>query len=289
MASLLAVYTLDGSSHGIYASSSCQVRDVKLGICAKTGIPTCEQILLNGSQMLVEKEPVSPVVSSGGHLTLVRRPPEDAAWLERFQQKRFQDWGTMPEHLFHDREVVLSAVASTPWLLCKLDACMKADRTVVLEAVQNDPSILEQVPAPLKRDREVVLAAVTRCADALQAADISMKADRAIMVAAISQKPELLAEATKELKDDREVVLAAVRKMPKAILHASESLRNDRGVVAVAVARSPELLSCAPAWLQADFLANGPLTCEGVSRIPSDRDCARIVRRAGRRCLFVRG
>eukprot|EP00927_Polykrikos_kofoidii_P012804 TRINITY_DN15546_c0_g1_i2.p1 TRINITY_DN15546_c0_g1~~TRINITY_DN15546_c0_g1_i2.p1 ORF type:complete len:239 (-),score=53.96 TRINITY_DN15546_c0_g1_i2:112-828(-) len=218
-------------------AASCQVaaekgwtlRDVKRAVESETSVPAREQRLLFGDTELRDLDLVGKICEGDiVDLTCVRRPAEQAEWLEAVMS---DPEGTFladaPPHVCADREVVLAAVCRNGCALEFASDALRGDRDLALIAIAEDGNACKFVAGSLWADRDIVLAAVQRSGSALR-------------------------WAVEEFRKDREVVLAAVEQDGTALRYADDRLRADRGVVMVAVYDNPTALKFAATELQTD-------------------------------------
>ncbi|CAE7692272.1 unnamed protein product [Symbiodinium sp. CCMP2456] len=92
-------------------------------------------------------------------LTLVRRPPLQASWLERVEASADQ-LRKAPRAIRSDREVVLCAVSQRGDLLQVASEALQADEEVVLAALRWDAQVLAFAAPALLENRSFALRAV---------------------------------------------------------------------------------------------------------------------------------
>merc|ERR1712232_810948 len=66
----------------------------------------------------------------------------------------------LPNDILEDRQIVLAAVSTAPWVLQHLPHEMCGDREIILAALRTDGSVLHLASDALRGDLEVVSAAV---------------------------------------------------------------------------------------------------------------------------------
>lgn len=193
------------------------------------------------------------------HVTLLRRPPEQAEWIRRVQSSLGDNEGLFlaPQTIREDREVVLYAVRRGPRELMWASHNLHADREVVLEAVRYSGWALEFASTELQADREVVLTAIgdpgraglCGCYSglALQFASAALRASREVVFAAVRRCGTALQYASVPLRGDPEIVAAARDEDPMALHYAT------RWAVLAAVTQDGTMLRFASPALRADF------------------------------------
>jgi len=272
------------ASHGrplcrLRADGAWTVAETKVEINVAAGIPKREQRLIVGGRELPDDETLAFVREIGSNrleLTLLRRTPEQAAWLERLERDGQALLGA-PDSVRADREAVLAAVRDHGDALRCAAPELQADKEVVLEAVHQNGRALAWAADELRADREVVLEAVRRHPWALTNTADSVRTDKQIVMAALKQEGglypyvepalradagvalvamqragEVLEHAPMAIRANHEVVLAAVRQNGAALAHAAPQLRADREIVEAAVQTSPHSLAFAHITLQKD-------------------------------------
>merc|ERR1719443_105047 len=116
------------------AAADWTVRVAKSAVEAKLGLPAREQRLACGVSELHDDQLLSDCAASDTlELSLVKRPPEQALWLESVRLQ-----GDMlahaPEHIRADRELALASVRRSSVGLFCADERLWTDREVVLTA-----------------------------------------------------------------------------------------------------------------------------------------------------------
>lgn len=250
------VATLGGHLCTVHLGIGAGVATLKAAVEAQTGIPATAQRLLRGTMELVSDWPSLPGSPPGAsaellrpdaetdvedearlqplELSLVRRPAEQARWLEELARGSpfgARSWlKQAPEAARRDREVVYLAVRRNPAALEFAGQELKRERALVLLAVAAHGHNLRFASPELRADREVALAAVTRSWTALQFAAAAMQSDREVVVTAVSLCGMALQYASSELRADREVVSAAYEGDARALLFASDALQAEFGI-----------------------------------------------------------
>ena len=234
--------------------------DLKAAVETTAGIRKASQRLFHETTELLGEsvlQELLPRFPPRVELLLVRRTPEQTAWLEALEQldddsvlKWFRE---APEAARQDREVMLAAAGKNGYALQFASAELKADRAVVLQAVTQEGLALRFASAELKADRAVVWQAVTQDGLALLSASAELKADRAMVLHAVAQNGFALSYASEELKADCTVVMQAVAQCGYALRFASAELKADRVVVLQAVEQNGLALQFASAELQAEL------------------------------------
>ncbi|CAK0827177.1 unnamed protein product [Prorocentrum cordatum] len=225
----LRVTRLDGEMLCATVPREWALQDVKAHLERTWGIAQREQRLLCGTKELGNGDPLAAAVGDPAareaELTLVRRPPLQAEWLERVRGDGRQ-LRHAPAELRADPEVVLAAVRQN-WsaLQCATEE-VRNDRDVGgvgLTAVRENANVLWYASHALRGDREFVLEALRHNVAAFPCVSTALRADRDMVLAAVRESGEVLRFASAQHRADREVVLAAVASSPLALQHA------DRG------------------------------------------------------------
>jgi len=151
------VSCIGGTVCTVSACRSWTLRDVKIVVQAATGISLHEQRLLSGTFEPRDEDPLSRLPSGDfADVTLVRRPVEQARWMEEVEldgmQLRFA-----PPRLRQDREVVLAAVRQDARAFVFAAEELRGDVEIVRVATRNCAAVLRYVSANLPRDRNFVL------------------------------------------------------------------------------------------------------------------------------------
>lgn len=236
---------------------------VKAAIEAVTGIPVVDQRLLRGTAELLAED----AVGCGSHLahgkaeaaeaeavaslTLLRRSPEQAQWLDRIRRNPLL-FPVAPHAVKMDPEVVIAAVAKGGHLLRFAAAELKHNRSFICSLAAVCCTALAFAAEGLRSDREVVLAAVANDGRSLAHAANELRHDKEVVMTAVSSRGAALEFASEDLRGDRDVVLIAVSNNGLALQHATEELRGDRSIVMPAVAQNGEALQHASVELKAD-------------------------------------
>lgn len=243
----LRINGLSGELCTITKAADCTVAEVKAIIEVSTGIPKREQRLCASDHELADRASLWSVVDAMDckealmqdecsaslsqthsadmlNLTLVRRSPEQAAWLEQvtLDGRRLQD---APVHIREDREVVLAACKQRGWTLRYAVDELKADRDIVWNAIQISGHALGDATPELRSDPELVLMAVQRHAEAFRFAADHLRNDRNFVLLAVRHGGQALEYAPPFLKADREIAHAAVSNDSRAIVHVAEHLQ----------------------------------------------------------------
>jgi len=218
--------------------------DLQSAIEASTSIRKTSQRLFYGIQELVRSTDLAdmrPALDGQSHidLTLVRRSPEQAFWLQQLEGQTGWKAGRWlrdgPPAAREDKAVALKVVSEDGLTLRLLSRDLQADRDVVLAAVRQNAMALQHVSPELEADLEVVLAAVQQNAVfAFRLASREVRANLEVVLAAVGQNGLALRDVPAEWQANREVVLAAVTKNGSALRHASPELREESEIVRVA-------------------------------------------------------
>ncbi|CAE8723180.1 unnamed protein product, partial [Polarella glacialis] len=120
MSTELHVLGLGGSLCSISAEPHWQLAQVKEAVSRQLGIPLLEQRLFEGDAELCEFTPCSS--EFGRHLTLIRRPPQQASFLQRIADAErpsdvYQVMCSAPPEICEDRQVLAAAVRRNGWAL----------------------------------------------------------------------------------------------------------------------------------------------------------------------------
>jgi hypothetical protein len=151
-----------------------------------------------------------------------------------------------------DRDIVMAAVRQYGLALLFAHSDLKADGEIVMTAVRQNGLALEAAHQDLQANRQIVMAAVQQDGRALQFAHMDLQADREIVMAAVKQSGPALQFAQIDLKADREIVLAAVNQRGFALQFAHGDLQADKEIVMTAVKQNGLALEFAPLDLRAD-------------------------------------
>jgi hypothetical protein len=224
------VVGLSGLVCTLSADQVLSVGEAKAAIEEFTGIPHWEQRLLVGAVEL-EGELLGRVCD-GTDITMIRRPPGQAAYLRTAARDGWQ-LRNMPSAMRADREVVLAAVQSLGTALQYAAKELRSDREVVVTAVRSQGSALYWAAREFRSDRDVVLAAVRSQGEALQYAAAEYKADRDVVLAAVSSRGFALGYAAAELRRDRQITLTAVT-CGLPLERVDETLRGDPEIIRAA-------------------------------------------------------
>jgi len=256
-AQLIHISGLGGSICTLVAQPDWRVRNVKAAVEATTKVSVGLQRLLTGVTELQDTESL-PKSEHGGplELTLIRRLPEQAEWLEAVQTC-WAAYLTAPGEMRADYEVTFAAVQQQGTLLRYASESLRGQRQVVVAAVTNEGEALRHASEALRGDRGVILKAVASDGRALQYAATWASGDVEIASAAVKQNGlalELVAEA---LRADGDLVLAAVRGNGLALHFASEALRADKDVVQAAARQTRRALVFAAPEVRQSLKASG--------------------------------
>lgn len=232
--------------------STWTVREVKVAIHNATGIDRRQQRLIKGLRHLADADSFEEFRECGRvDLTLIRRSPEQALWLEWAET----DWAqliTAPVAAWSHTEVVATAVSNCGWALRHAAEDVKANREVVLKAVKQNGLALQFASQGATADTEIALAAVKQCGRALSFVSDKLQGDRDFVLGAMRLNGRALEHARPAFRADREVVLAAVQQCGCALAGATTDLRSDHEVVIEAVIRDPGALVFAPKRVRDD-------------------------------------
>mmetsp|Transcript_48053 Transcript_48053/g.96949 ORF Transcript_48053/g.96949 Transcript_48053/m.96949 type:complete len:311 (+) Transcript_48053:119-1051(+) len=258
------IHSLGGELCSVAVQPNWAWCDVKEAIKEATGIPSHEQRLFDGSEELSDVAAVAPHLARSNadcppvHLTLVRRPPEQARWLVEVADSWFIDnpLSRAPDHIRADREVVVAALRRNVGALRYVDKTLLKDPEVILSAVRPTLTTLQLVVQYAARelwaDRDFVVAAVQRNCSALPYASPELRADREVVRVACRGNPAEIRHAAVELLADRDFMLAVVEQDGNALRFAADSLKADRGVVLAAMSQNRQALNYASRELRLD-------------------------------------
>lgn len=281
-------------------------------VAQASGIPAREQRLLAGTVEPLDGTLVLDYIRDGVQdealfLTMVRRHPEQARWLEAIRAD-----GRMlreaPRDIRADQEVAIAAAlgcgdafryaaasvrgnrgivlaalrAGAIGVLRHTSAELRRDVEVALAAVRTDPEAYLAVAPQLREHRDVALAAV-RCSWSayLHLPTEELRGDRELVEAAISANGIALRHLPAHLCEERDLVLRAVRQCGRALAFASPALREDREVALAAAMQDVDAWEFAAESLRSDralmlrVVAGNwkALRCLGVT-LHDDRDIA---------------
>jgi len=239
----LRINGLSGRICEITAQPSWTSEQVKEAVQKEIGVPMVEQRLFQNMEELAKESsmhmflgplPCSDAHSAALDLTLVRRHPEQARWLDTVAA----DWKALrsaPDWAKADREIVLAAVRQNGYTLQFASDELRADREVVSIAARQNGRALWFATGALCEDREVVLAAVGQSGRAYRFAGDRLRRDPGIVHAVIAQDRDALKFLEADLHKDVDIVTAAVRAHGQALQHASSEMRGNKAVVLAAV------------------------------------------------------
>eukprot|EP00928_Gymnodinium_smaydae_P041775 TRINITY_DN28229_c0_g1_i1.p1 TRINITY_DN28229_c0_g1~~TRINITY_DN28229_c0_g1_i1.p1 ORF type:complete len:380 (+),score=70.02 TRINITY_DN28229_c0_g1_i1:92-1231(+) len=150
------VGSLSGHLCSVMARPAWLVQDLKVAVEKLTGVAFREQRLLAGTKELLDSDSVTSV--SCLDLTLVRRPREEAALLERVELTS----SSLPEDLetidvSTRRHLVLDIVRANCHALACAPQSWRRDPEVVAAAVRRWPHVFAHAAEELKANREFVL------------------------------------------------------------------------------------------------------------------------------------
>lgn len=236
----LEVNGLHGSLCTIVADASWSVMATKYAIEAAARIPIREQRLMVGDCELRDADMLSnfPALQNGrAILSLVRRPPEQAYWLEQMalDGRRLVE---APASLRADREIVLVAVGKRGWPLQFAAEDLKADRAVVMTALRASGHALQYAAPELRCDIDVVMAAVRTHPESFRFASDVLKGNRDTVLTLLKTSGRSLEHAPPRFQADRELVAAAVHQDERAIAYASDDLQKDPQFSHIAAGRA---------------------------------------------------
>jgi len=248
------------------------VRDVKDSIERTVAVLRREQRLLLGTRELSDEESLDTLaIDRMVEITLVRRPPEQAEWLERVNTQPLQ-LEEAPEIIRADQEIVLAAAKADARALDHAAPSLWENRGFLLLAVEYNWLVWLRpgIPEELQNDREVTIAILARHARALKHVSKPLLCDREVVLAAICQLPQsdyvngaldtLMSDhckfvfelASPHFRGDRGFMIAAAQKDWHTCEYARTELWHDREFVLTAVRRSGLLLEKASDALKAD-------------------------------------
>lgn len=223
------------------ASAACTVRQAKNLIESATGICPLQQRLIADVAVLRDHDKLRQVlVDEPAYLTLVKRSPEEAEWLDLADK----DWSQLldlPAELWGNSEVVELAVSRCGWALRYASPELRGNTEVVLAAVGQNGLSLQYASDALRGERRLALAAAMQCGRALDFVAPELLDDRSFVLEVVSLNGRAL-EHCGVFRGDRDVVLAAVAQCGYALAGASPDLRADHEVVAAAVKQDPGAL-----------------------------------------------
>jgi hypothetical protein len=238
------VVSLGGLICTISIDCKSTVSDVKAEVEKRTQIPVREQRFFVRGNELSENDVVNVCLKGSSSLTMVRRDPEQAAWLEGISNMDVLRWNLSqaPADIRDDREVVLAAVCSVGSQLSYASQALRDDRELALIAVIGGWR-LSEVSEYIRDDRDIVLAAITvnHMASQFSYASQRLRDDRDLALLAV-QGGWSLSEASYLIRNDREVVLVALRSgVGSQMIHASTRLRGDRQLALIAATKGWDL------------------------------------------------
>mmetsp|Transcript_150576 Transcript_150576/g.484175 ORF Transcript_150576/g.484175 Transcript_150576/m.484175 type:complete len:1049 (+) Transcript_150576:74-3220(+) len=269
----VVVIGLAGEICRFVARPSWAVSDAKNAIEAATAICPRQQRLVAGVVELRDDDKLGAfLVEDTAYLTLVKRSPEQARWLDLADK----DWSQLldaPADVWADFEVVRIAVSRCGWALKHAVPELRGDPEVVLDAVRQNGLSLQFAAAALKADRTIAVAAAVQCGRALDFVVPELRNDRAFVLDVVRRNGRALEHCDDMFQADRDVVLAAVVQSGYALASAATDLRADHEVVAAAIAQDRSALIFAARELKEYF---NTLPCEKVFQSdtsePADQD-----------------
>jgi len=268
---------LQGRCFTVEGCHDWSVADAKAAVEQSHGLLQREQRLLAGLRELADSEPIQPHVKDGRvELTLLRRAPLQAEWLERVAAKP-ADLNLAPDEIKENYEIVITAAALDPMVLAHASPDLWKDRKFVLEALKLDWHVWTQyVQGELKYDKQILIELLTQHARATRWLPESYRSDRDVVLAAIpncSRELELLGPYRRGLHD---LVAHQVR---SAFEYGAKELRHDANFMVAAMRREPSVVPSFAAeelWDDASFVLeavrqNGQLLEKASERLRSDR------------------
>lgn len=239
-----------------FESSACwTVAEIKDAICQTCQIRVREQRLIFDTQelhdggitlsSLLKKDQTSIV------FTLIRRPAEQAEWLERVLSDGEQLLQAPPS-IQADPEVVSAAARQVPKSFRYAAYDLRNDRQFALSIVGQRRTAVRYVTDNLKEDPSFLLAALERDAFVFALMPMRHQIDDEFVLEAVRRNPFVLKYAA-NFQSNRTIVAAAVAKKGSALRYASEGLRDDLGIVAAGVQQNRKSLVYASDALRAEI------------------------------------
>jgi hypothetical protein len=280
-----------GGIFELAGQTSWSIRDVKLKVEKKRGIPLNVQSIWSGTRRLSDTDLLSSIPEIEGklRLILIRRIPEQVHWLKLVERESGRaSLEQAPEAIRADSEIMLAAAAHDPKVLrhahqkllgssdfMKLSAacnpdCLEwaaqnlwADPEFVLFALRHSWRSMFKASEELRSDRDFMLKAIMINRWALQGASDELRADTDFVTLTFtSWRREFILNhmqfdgsglrRANDLRKDRDVVRAAVNSKGTALEYADPELQADRSIVLDAVRNDPDALQWAAPSLQGD-------------------------------------
>uniref|UniRef100_A0A7S1Q1F3 Ubiquitin-like domain-containing protein n=1 Tax=Alexandrium catenella TaxID=2925 RepID=A0A7S1Q1F3_ALECA len=151
----LQILALSGERLGdVKAELDWTVDALKSAVEEATGVPVCEQRLVAGIRDLFDAQvEIKSVLGKGvTSLTLIRRDPAHAKWLEFVEDGWKNQLCRAPQEVKADREIVLAAVREDGDAFRFAAPELQADQEIVVQAVQLSRCALQHASLELRRN-----------------------------------------------------------------------------------------------------------------------------------------
>jgi len=268
----LRINSLSGNVTLIDALRTWTVQEVKKAIECQSGILQREQILLLERSTLADGEVLDACFPSKHviDLTLVRRPPLVAEWLEKAITQP-GDVRSAPEEILRHREIMLTAAEQDYSVLEHVHPDLWADREFVQKVVQWNWRCFTKASRELQKDRDIIIGMLQNHMRALRCVPVEMRNDPEIILASIPQFrypthkipgaiDSLMTDhtyfvfqhAAEGLRYDIEFMRSAIEKCYHTAEFAPPEMWKDRDFVLCAVKSHGQLLKKAAPEFQAD-------------------------------------
>jgi predicted nucleic acid-binding Zn-ribbon protein len=164
---------------------------------------------------------------------------------------------------WHDKQVVVAAVAKDGRALKYAPKQFKQDAEVVLAAVNRAGWLLQYAHHDMQANFDVVFAAATQDGTAIRHASYALQRNKQIVLAALKTfSYALTAFNADELWNDKEFVLAAVNSDGRMLIHAPPLLRADKDVVLAACTQNLRAMKYANSYESLSFSSQGSFVQE---------------------------
>merc|ERR1719440_9344 len=177
---------LGGHLCHVSANEEWSVSQLKEAIQEATGIFKCLQQLVFNQAELGDAQLLSTLLAGGSmplersliHLTLLKRPPDYAEWLQKVKRSPLTALQNAPEHIRSDRNSVVAAVKVDGRALQFASEELKSDPEIVMLAQESYGSSFEFASAELRSSYNFVLSMVKRNGCALANASDELRGNR---------------------------------------------------------------------------------------------------------------
>ena len=178
----IQVTTVSGKTYMPSGFICGSVDALKTGLEEATRIPSREMRLVNGTTELPDDYFIP--LGSVAKLTLVRREPMQALWLERARMRPFSlaSSANTPRWVFEDHEIMLAAARLNPAILQHCGQILVESESFVAAAVEQCGLVLHFLPGRYHVRRDLMLKAIHSgyAYEALYDAHRSLRTDEAL-------------------------------------------------------------------------------------------------------------